>query len=214
MRRKRLTKNIYILLLITGVIVLSGCGRKKAEDGQAGFEIIQPYERGPFSVSQKIDKSKIGLAELINMQLVAVCGEGYEVNINDIEAGLEDFSIVKWKKENDSLDPNNNIVRTYNYQLEPFSDGILKVPAITFKFTSTGDDKKTSEIVTEALDIEVVTTIAADPNSGVEIADIADVVEMKNHAFVWILAGLGVLVVFVAVMALIYSRRKQLNLPV
>ncbi len=210
MRRKTLTKNIYyILLLIAAVLVISGCEQKKADDAQKAYEITKPYEKGPLAVNQKIDKSRINLSDLLNIQLVAVSPEDYEVDIDDIETALEDFSVVKWKKENDRLDPNNNIVRTYNYQLEPFSEGTLKLPAVTFKFTATDDGKKIYEIVTEPVDIEVVTTIVADPNNPVEIADIEDVVEMKMNTLLWLSAGLVVLIVFILLMAVIYSRKKQ-----
>jgi len=210
MKRKILTKNIiYITLLLVAVAILSGCEQKKPDDAQKAYEITKPYEKGPLSAIQKIDKSKINLSDLLNMQLVAVSPEGYEVDIDDIETALEDFSVVKWKKENDRLDPNNNIVRTYNYQLEPFSNGRLQLPAVTFKFTALGDDKKTYEIITDAIDIEVITTIVTDPNSPVEIADIEDVVEMRANTLLWLLAGLVVLVVFILLMAVIYSRKKQ-----
>ena len=211
MKRKILTKNIYciLLLFIAVAAFLSGCERKKVDNTEKAYEIVRPYEKGPLSVSQKIDKSKINLSELINMQLVAVSPEGYEVDINDVATTLEDFSVLKWKKENNRLDPNNNIVRTYDYQLEPSSDGTLKLPPVTFKFTTSGADKKTCEIVTEPVDIDVVTTIVADPNKPVEIADIEDVVEMKTNVLLWLLAGLAVLVVFILLMAVIYSKKKQ-----
>lgn len=211
MRMRILNKNIiYILLLIAATAILSGCERKDANDAEnKGYEIVRPYEKGPLSVSEKIDKSKINLSELLNMQLVAVSPEGYGVDVNDMGADLEDFSIVKWKKEDDRLDSDNNIVRTYNYQLEPSSDGVLKLPAITFKFTDLGDDKKTHEIATEVIYIEVVTTIVADANNPVGIADIEDVVEMKANTLLWLSAGLVVLMVFILLMAFIYSRKKQ-----
>lgn len=209
MRRKILTKNIYILLFFSAALILCGCEQKKNAPAPKAYEIVRPYDKGPLSVSQKIDKSKINLSDLLNMQLVATSPEGYEVDVNDMTAALEDFSILKWKKESDYLDPNNNIVRTYNYELEPSADGRLQLAAITFKFTALGDDKKTYEITTEMIDIEVVTTIAADPNNPVEIADIEDVVEMKTNTLLWVSAGLAVLVVFIVLMAVIYSRKKQ-----
>jgi hypothetical protein len=202
-------KNNCLLLLLLAALIFCGCERKKIDDAQKSYEIIRPYEKGALSAIQKTDKSKMNLADLLEMRLIAVSPAEYEVEIIGVESVLGDFSVSNQRRESDHLDPNNNIVRTYIYQLEPFANGILELPAITFAFSAVGDDRKTYEIFTEPLEIEVVTTIFNDPNEPVEIADIKDVVEMRTNVWIWMAAGIVIAALFVVVATYIYSRKKR-----
>jgi hypothetical protein len=208
-------KNRIILhiLLCCGVFWLcAGCGKKS--DGKADkvkFEIDKDYERGPLTVHVRADKAKMTIAETVLLELEAVIEPGYEVQMPKVDKVLESFGIVDWDNLGDKLDPNNRVVSTYRYRLEPFLSGTYPIPAFTFEFydVNSPEDKK-YELTTEPVNIEV-TSLLGEQRAELKIADIEDVMEMpkqKSYAWVWML---GVIVLAAAVGLWLYLRRKRVK---
>jgi len=180
------------MLLSCGVLWLcAGCG--KSPDGKADkaqFEIDKNYERGPLTVHVRADKAKITIAETVTLELQAAIEPGYEVRMPKVDKVLESFGIVDWDNLGDKLDPNNCVISTYQYRLEPFLSGTYPIPAFTFEFydANSPEDKK-YELTTEPIDIEV-TSLLGEQRAELKIDDIEDVLEMprqKSFAWVWAL---------------------------
>ena len=201
------------MLLCCGVLWLcAGCG--KNPDGKADkaqFEIDKNYERGPLTVHVRADKAKMTIAETVLLELEAAIEPGYEVRMPKVDKVLESFGIVDWDNLGDKLDPNNRVVSTYHYRLEPFLSGTYLIPAFTFEFydANSPEDKK-YELTTEPIDIEV-TSLLGEQRAELKIDDIEDVLEMPRQAsytWVWVL---GVVVVAAATGLWLYLRRKRVK---
>jgi hypothetical protein len=181
----------FFLLLSCGIIFAgSGCKQKQADKKEAKFEIEKQYQRGPLKAYVRIDKSKINIAQTILLQLQAVIEPGYKVTMPSVEKILENFGIVDWDNLGDKLDPNNNVVTTYQYRLEPLLSGTYPIPAFTFEFhdVNNPDDKK-YELTSEPVDIEV-TSLLGQQRAELKINDIQGVVEMPAKTsllWIWIL---------------------------
>ena len=201
------------MLLCCGVLWLcAGCG--KSPDGntdKAQFEIDKIYERGPLTVHVRADKATMTIAETVLLELEAAIEQGYEVRMPKVDKVLESFGIVDWDNPGDKLDPNNNVVSTYQYRLEPFLSGTYHIPAFTFEFydANSSEDKK-YELTTDPIDIQV-TSLLGEQRAELKIDDIEDVLEMSKPAsYTWLWA-LGVVVVTAAGGLWLYLRRKRVK---
>jgi len=201
------------MLLCCGVLWLcAGCG--KSPDGKADkaqFEIDKNYVRGPLTVHVRADKATMTIAETVLLELEAAIEPGYEVRMPKIDKVLESFGIVDWDNLGDKLDPNNRVVSTYRYRLEPFLSGTYPIPAFTFEFydANSPEDKK-YELTTEPIDIEV-TSLLGEQRAELKIDDIEDVLEMPRQAsYTWVWA-LVVVAVAAAAGLWLYLRRKRVK---
>ena len=201
------------MLLCCGVLWLyAGCG--KSPDGKARktqFEIDKNYERGPITVHVRADKAKMTIAETVLLELEAAIEPGYEVRMPKVDKVLESFGIVDWDNLGDKLDPNNRVVSTYRYRLEPFLSGTYPIPAFTFEFhdANSPEDKK-YELTTEPIDIEV-TSLPGEQRAELKIDDIEDVMEMpKQKSFTWVWA-LVVIAATAAAGLWLYLRGKRVK---
>ncbi len=201
------------MLLCCGVLWLcAGCG--KNPDGKADkaqFEIDKNYERGPLTVHVRADKATMTIADTVLLELEAAIEPDYEVRMPKVDKVLESFGIVDWDNLGDKLDPNNRVVSTYQYRLEPFLSGTYPIPAFTFEFydANNPEDKK-YELTTEPIDIEV-TSLLGEQWAELKIDDIEDVLEMpKQKSFVWIWV-LGVVVLAAAIGLWLYLKRKRVK---
>ena len=200
------------LLCCCVLSLCAGCG--KSPDGKAGksqFEIDKDYERGPLTVHVRAEKATMTIAETVLLELEAAIEPGYEVRMPKVDKVLESFGIVDWDNLGDKLDPNDRVVSTYQYRLEPFLSGTYPIPAFTFEFYDINipEDKK-YELTTEPIDIEV-TSLLGDQRAELKIEDIEDVLEMpKPTSFVW-LWGLGAVAVAAIAGIWLYLRRKRIK---
>jgi len=200
-------------LLCCGVLWLcAGCGKSPEDKAdKTKFEIDKDYERGPLTVHVRANKAKITIAETVTLELQATIEPGYEVRMPKVDKVLESFGIVDWDNLGDRLDPNDHVVSTYRYRLEPFLSGTYPIPAFTFEFYDVNkpEDKK-YELTTEPIDIEV-TSLLGEQRTELKIEDIDGVVEMpKPASFAWLWAFCGVVAAAVAGLG-IYLRRKRVK---
>mgnify|MGYP001041453290 CR=1 FL=1 len=208
-------KNHIILkmLLCCGVLWLcAGCGKSPDDKaGKAQFEIEKNYERGPLSVQVRADKASMTIADTVLLELEAAIEPDYEVRMPKVDKVLESFGIVDWDNLGDKLDPNNCVVSTYRYRLEPFLSGTYPIPAFTFEFyDANSPEGKKHELTTEPIDIEV-TSLLGEQRADLKIEDIEGVIEMpRQKSFAWIWA-LGVVAVAAAAGLWLYLRRKRVN---
>jgi hypothetical protein len=201
------------MLLCCSIIWLcAGC--RKSPEGKtdkAQFEIDKDYERGPLTVHVRADKATMTIAETVLLELEAAIEPGYEVRMPKVDKVLESFGIVDWDNLGDKLDPNNRIVSTYQYRLEPFLSGTYPIPAFTFEFydVNNPEDKK-YELTTEPIDIEV-TSLLGEQRAELKIDDIEGVLEMpKPTSFAWLWAP-GVAVVAAVAGLWLFLRRKRVK---
>jgi hypothetical protein len=203
---------LHMLLCCSILWSCAGCGKSPdGKSGRAQFGVDKKYERGPLTVHVRADKAKITIAETVTLELEAAIEPGYEVQMPKVDKVLESFGIVDWDNPGDKLDPNDRVVSTYQYRLEPFLSGTYPIPAFTFEFydVNNPEDKK-YELTTEPIDIEV-TSLLGDQRAELKIEDIEGIVEMpKPASFAWLWA-LGVVVVAAVAGLWLYLRRKRVK---
>ena len=201
------------MLLCCGVLWLcAGCGKSPDDkNDKAQFEIDKDYERGPLTVHVRADKATMTIADTVLLELEAAIEPGYEVGMPKVDKVLESFGIVDWDNLGDKLDPNNCVVSTYRYRLEPFLSGTYPIPTFTFEFhdANSPEDNK-YELTTEPIDIEV-TSLLGEQRAELKIDDIEDVLEMPRQAsfvWVWILSAVPVAA---AIGLWLYLRGKRIK---
>ena len=205
----------FVLIVIAGLMLnCGGCDRKAEPTGkEADFEIVKDYQRGPLTVYLKISKTKISIAETLDLQLEASIKTGYELAMPKIDATMKDFGIRDWRNLGDTLDENGNIARGHYYRLEPFLSGTYPIPGFTFEFYDVNEpDEKRHELVTEPIDIEVSSLLGED-RAQLVIADIENVVELPSQPSLWWLWLVGIIVISGAILLwLRYKRRRIIEM--
>ncbi|MBN2181682.1 MAG: hypothetical protein JW715_07190 [Sedimentisphaerales bacterium] len=207
----------FIVLLSAGIVFsCAGCRKgPAAKTEKTEFEIDKEYTRGPLTAHVRLDKAKITIAQTVLLELEASIEPDYELKMPTVDKVLENFGIVDWNNLGDKLGENNNVVKRYQYRLEPFLSGTYPIPAFTFEFHDVNDtEDKKYELTTEPIDIEV-TSLLGQQRADLKIADIKGVVGMPAKiTFWWILGGIWAFcsIFFISVFLVIwlYLRRKKM----
>jgi hypothetical protein len=201
-------------VIIGYALALACTGCEKAGDTKARpvkFEIDKSYERGPLTVHVRLDKQKMTIAETVLLELQGVIAQNYELKMPTVESVLENFGIVDWQNLGETLDPNNNVVTTHRYRLEPFVSGTYAVPIFAFEFSDANDRETKYSLETEPIDIEV-TSLLGDQRTELAIADIEGVVDIpKTTSYLWAWISGVVFIVAAALSGWLYVRRRQIE---
>ncbi len=201
---------LHILLCCGIILVCTGCRKETAaKSAKTEFEIDKEYQRGPLTAHVRIDKAEMNIAQTVLLELAAAIEPGYELQMPTVEKVLENFGIVDWDNLGDKLDENNNVVKRYQYRLEPFLSGTYPIPAFNFEFYDVNDpENKKYELATEPIDIEV-TSLLGEQRAELKIADIEGVVEIPTQASWWWIWILFIIVIAVGVTTWFYLHRKR-----
>jgi len=175
-----------VWLALAGVLlVCAGCGRD-ADSGasKADFEVDEVYERGPVTVHLRLDKTTMTIAQTVLLQFEATVQPAYEITMPKVDEVLGDFGLVNWDNLGRRLDGENNVVTTYQYELEPFLSGSYSIPVFTFTFNDVNDPDTKHELSSEPIAIEV-TSLLGEDRADLVIEDIEDVLQMPKKASFW-----------------------------
>ena len=197
MTRSFVKNCLLMMLLLSGILIVCvGCEKGTGDAGtDTQFEIDKKYERGPLTAHVRVDKDSMTIAQTCLLELQAIIDGDYQVQMPTVNEVLQHFGIVDWRNVGDRLDANDNIVRTYQYRLEPFLSGEYELPSFKFIFNDVNDPNKTYVLETDPIEIEVTSLLGEDREKLV-IADIEDVVEVRSEAslvWIWIIAGVIIL---------------------
>jgi hypothetical protein len=195
MSRYLTIRGVVWLVLASVLLLCAGCGRD-ADSGaaKADFEVDKVYERGPVTVHVRLDKTTMTIAQTVLLQFEATVQPAYEIAMPKVDEVLQNFGLVNWDSLGRRLDAENNVVTTYQYELEPFLSGSYEIPAFTFTFADVNDPDTKHELSSEPLAVEV-TSLLGEDRAELVIEDIEDVVALPKQASRWWLWGLLVLVV-------------------
>jgi hypothetical protein len=180
------------------MLLCAGCGRDSGSGtSKAEFEVDKVYERGPATVHVRLNKTSISIAETMLLQFEATVRPDYEIQMPKVDDVLKDFGLVDWDNLGRKLDNENNIVTTYQYELEPFLSGDYEIPAFTFEFHDVNEPDAKHELSSEPIAV-TVTSLLGDQRAELVIEDIEGVVEIPKKAslwWLWILLALIVLAI-------------------
>jgi len=197
-RKSQITRALVALLLLFSV---GGC--KKQGPAEQKYEIDKVSKKGPLTVHVRVDKSKITIAQTLNLELETAIATGYEVNMPKIEDS-NDFGVIDRQSLGNRLDADNNVVSTNRYRLEPFLTGKFSIPALTFEFH---DANQTYQLTTGPIDIEVISVLGQQQGE-LKIADIEDVVDMFAGSILWWLLA-AIVLIFAGAGIWLYIRAKK-----
>jgi hypothetical protein len=195
-------------LLLLAALLAPGCSRNKAEDDTAAFEIVKTYDRGPLSVSLKIEHAKITVADRLRVVLEAVAPESLEVKLPGPSEKLGEFAVADSRAAQPRLVEGGRVLHQRSYVLEPFLAGTYKIPPLTVGYAEKQSQAAAPlELSTEEVTIEVASVLPEGEKP--QIKQIADPVDMPAPWWPWALAA-------VALAALIggllwWRRRKRLE---
>jgi len=190
------TRRMITIALVGVLLLCAGCGRKT--DGGAGraeFEVDKVYERGPVTVHVRLDKTTMTIAQTVLLQFEATVQPAYEIDMPKVDEVLQNFGLVGWDNLGRRLDGENNVVTTYEYELEPFLSGEYEIPAFTFTFNDVNEPDTKHELSSEPIPVEV-TSLLGEDRAELVIEDIEDVVALPKKAsydWLWVLLVLVVL---------------------
>ncbi len=169
------------------------------------------YERGPVTVHVRLDKTNITIAQTLLLQLEATLRPTYEIQMPKVDEVLKDFGLVNWDNLGRRLDEENNVVTTYQYELEPFLSGTYEIPAFTFVFHDVNEPDDKHELNSEPVGVEV-TSLLGEDRANLVINDIEDVVDVPKKAswwWAWVLGGASLAAVVVGGLLLLLCRPKE-----
>ncbi len=208
-----LRKTTWMAALVMAGLLVGGAGCKRdAESAKAetAFEVDNIYERGPVTVHVRLDQTEINIAQTVLLQFEATVRPDYKIEMPKVDEVLQDFGLVRWDAPGERLDENNDVVTTYEYQLEPFLSGRYEIPAFTFTFHDVNEPDVRHELTSEPIPVEVASLLGEDREELV-IEDIEGVVPMPRRAttwWAWLLIGAGVTLVAAGGLAWFFLRRN------
>ncbi len=207
----RRTIRIALLAVVGGLMLCAGCPKEsKNAKAETTFEVDKVYERGPVTVHVRLDKTKINIAQTVLLQFEATVRPDYEIQMPKVDEALKDFGLVSWDNPGRRLDPNNDVITTYEYRLEPFLSGSYEIPAFTFEFHDVNEPDAKHELNSEPIAVEV-TSLLGEDRANLVLEDIEGVVPMPREAttwWVWLVVGAGVALVLAGGLTWFVLRRS------
>ena len=152
--------NINIVLLVCCLLALC-CAGCDETDGPAAAEqsrFSKTIERGPFSLTVVLESDHVSIAETLSLELLAKSAEGFKVRFPELDSpdnAIEDLELIETVRLDDRLGENNNVISAIRYRFEPFVTGNLQIPPMPVVFYNADDAERVTEIVTEAVDIQI-----------------------------------------------------------
>lgn len=211
MSRQRPTIRVALIALAGVLLLCAGCGPDSdTGTSKADFEVDKLYERGPVTVHVRLDKTTMSIAETVLLQFEATVQPAYEIKMPKVDDVLSDFGLVSWNNLGRRLDSENNVVTTYQYELEPFLSGEYEIPAFTFEFHDVNEPDTKHELSSEPIAIEV-TSLLGDQRAELVLEDIEGVVTIPKETSLWWLWLLLALVVLTVPTVWWLLRRKRIR---
>lgn len=200
-----LVLNVFAAFL--AALVITGCKKDTSRPaaGGDGYAIDREYSQGPVTVRLRVDRESMTLSQLLSLELQSRAPQGNEVSFPDLAETLDKFAVWQSGELSEKLGQGDVVIKTRRYRLEPLEMGQCVIGPLKFDFE---EQDKTAAITTEPVYIEVGTIISDDDPNAFAIAEIADIVEVKNDLTWWWIGG-GAAVVILAAAALLYANRPK-----
>lgn len=197
------------LLCVLAAALLLSCEDGADEAETFDFAIDESFERGPMTLSLRVDRDEITIAGTIHLVLEARVDEGYAIEMPKFGDKLEQFGIVDFRDPPQTLDGENRVVVSRMYTLEPFLSGEYIVPPMTVSFWKKDDAENRHQIETEEIAITVNSLLPED-HAELQIKEIAPPVGLPKESKAW-LYGVCVLVVaaVAGIVVFLWWRRKR-----
>lgn len=198
---------IWFVFLAVGCGFVAGC--RERGTGDASFAYEGSFGGEGISVLVRVGELEISIADTVDVELEVLAAADREVIFPDVSAELEDFDIVDETVEADRLGADDKIIKLRRYRLEPMVTGKANLPAFRFEYVAKGDTE--GKVVETAVVVVEVASVLGDTAEDAEIADIEDVVVMRDYsAFIWVGATTVGIIVIIAAVVIKHKRNKLL----
>ncbi|NQT86224.1 hypothetical protein HQ560_05625 [bacterium] len=189
-------------------LLLTSCGGEDAATESGGeFAIDKTTDHGPVSVTLRLTKKELTLAERLTLVLAAEAEEEYDVALPTFGDKLDQFAIVDYHSPPPRLVDGGRVRVERSYELEPFLSGDYTIPPMKITFSKKGEEKK-HEAETEEVTV-VVKSILPDDKKDLAIRDIAGAVALPRPSRAWIVwTGAGSLA-GIALLGVLWRRLRR-----
>ncbi len=163
------------------VLALGLFGCRSSDDSSGMVAVEQRHEKGEVSVTLRVDREQITVADPISVTLEVTAPEGERLIFPATGEKLGEFTVTDTSEAGPRLVEGNKVQLGRIYELEPFLPGDYEVPPLTVEF---GEDQG---IVTDPVSISVVSVLpegAEDP----ELKGIAAPVDLPGSRW-WLYAA-------------------------
>ena len=206
-------KNIIRIQAAILIVVLTACCGCRRDLGhgaeQTEYAIKKEYSEGALSVTVKLSSGKVGISDLVIMEIEATTEQGWEVDMPAVSEVLSKLEIRDRQSPGNRLADDNRIVRTRRYRLEPLAPGKASVGAMDFQFRQSAQAEQTRQtLTTDAVEIEV-TSLLEELGTDLVIEDIEDVVGIEANRTIWWVCGGAAVMIVVAVALWFVLRPKK-----
>jgi hypothetical protein len=186
-----------------------GPGGKSPGSGQG---MTQTYVQGQFSLTERLSKEKITIAEQLTLVLETEVPENTDVDFPDFSASLGDFSLkdsrilpVRMSGSSDDL----RVVHQATYLLEPYLSGIYTIPAMTVTYRDKDNSSRVVQLATREMKINVQSLLPPHADRP-EIKDIKPPLVLPPDRVLQLLAAGLVLLLAAAVLSgFIFWRKRR-----
>ncbi len=195
---------------LAGMLLIAGCEKKSGRDNAGrAFAVRKEYKRGPCSLTIKVDKKEISIAEHLQLILEVRAREGVKVELPKFGDKLDQFSISDFREPAPRMVADKLVLYARAYTLSPFLSGTYKIAPMTITFQQPGEKKK-HEIKSEQIEINVKSLLPGDA-AKLKIRDIAGPVSMPRPDHTRLMIGLlaGVLVLGLISGAIMLRKRGR-----
>ncbi len=201
-------KHIGFACAIT-LLLVGGCRKSSnVSTSDVDYTVDEVFERGPLTVHVRLDRVELNIAQKLQLQLEASTDSDYDVILPKVDKILTQFGILDWYRHPDRLDADQRLIRTQDYELEPYLSGDYEIPGLTFVFYDANDPNDTHELTTEPITVKV-TSLLGDDRNDLTIADIEDVVDVPRPPINWKLWIALSIVLWTTVGALVVAMLRQ-----
>ncbi len=191
------------LVFVIMSFVATGCKQEQRQQKTAAeldFAVEEHFERGPLTVTVRLEKDEITIADTIWVEFEAVIDEGYEVELPSMAAfmaGEESWGVLDYRTLPEKLLPGDKIRYRKRARLEPIVSGTYNIPALPIIFYKKDQAKQaedpclppafgarpeeTFELISEAMPVKVNSLVDED-HADLEISGIRDVAQPRRES--------------------------------
>lgn len=184
---------VILMLVMAWMPACHAPEESQPEKVPQGYE--NTVDRGPISVTLKLDRKHMSIADHVTLSLEVALDEDYDFEFPAFGDKLEQFGIVDYHTSDPQLGEDQRVRTTRTYELEPFLSGEYKIPPMTLTFWEKQSRESTHEIQTEEVTVEV-NSLLPEEFENLELHDIRPPVTLPS-------AGVDKAIVAAIIMALV-----------
>lgn len=158
---------------LLAALVLSGCDRPVPQSQPLGFEYEKTYTEGGITVTVKVNRRSITVADRVELILEAVVSESADLEWPQISGKLGEFTVTGISLAPPRLVDGNRVRREGRYELEPFLAGDYEIPPLSIRL---GGGRA---VETEPVRIRVISVLPPGDQAP-EIKEIAPPIELPG----------------------------------